>query len=187
MNRSNRRKKRKEYSRKILLLIVLVLFILVINKTFSRFSSAGKSAADVDVAFYILEEKTMSENIVLRDIQPGWKQDYTFSVANNDGTSISETAMQYTIAIRTTTNLPLKYKLYKNNEESAGIVENKITKDEDGVYYRIINFQEEQFGIEKKEENIYKIEITLPEEYNESKYQNILETIELKIDSKQII
>lgn len=187
MNRSNRRKKRKEYSKKLLLLIVLVLFVLVINKTFSRFSSSGKSVAGVDVAFYILEEKTMSENIVLRDIQPGLKEDYTFSIANNDGTIISETAMQYTIAIRTTTNLPLEYKIYKNGEESAGIKENKITKDENGVYYRIINFQEERFGIENKEENIYKIEITLPGEYNESKYQNILETIELTVDAKQII
>ena len=107
---SRRRRKINLYKKIILIIILLIFLLLVIKGTLARYSSSGQSEANVDVAFYLLKEEEISQIIALEEMMPSDDvYTYTFSVANNDGTDRTETALKYTISIKMTTNLPLTY------------------------------------------------------------------------------
>jgi hypothetical protein len=187
LNRESRRRKKKFHRKIILIFILLIILMVVIRNTYSRYSSYGTSAADVDVAFYFVKGETLSEDIVLDEIAPGNSYTYTFSVANNNGIQRTETALKYTITIKATTNLPLTYKLYVNDGNENIIEEYEITKDEDETYFKTMKSAEKTFGFKENEEDTYKLEITFPEEYNSMEYQGTIEYLEMKIDAQQIV
>ena len=125
-----RRRTNKFYNKIIIIFVLLIILVLVLKTTLARYSSSGKSEANVDVAFYLLKEQTLSQTIALEEMQPSDDiYTYTFSVANNDGTDRTETALKYTIAIRMTTNLPLTYGLYMN-DGTENLFDNIETKQE---------------------------------------------------------
>ena len=100
--------------------------------------------------------------------------------------------MEYDLKIRTTTNLPLEYRLYSNqnyNDTDALniITSDEITQDEDGTYFRIIKTNTESFSYKEKKENIYQLVVYFPQKYNTINYQDIIEGIEISVDSKQVI
>ena len=91
--------------------------------------------------------------------------------------------------VKTTTNMPFVYKLYKvngTNLEDVSLNERVIT-DEDGMYFRIIETGDYEFGFEEKTIDLYQLYIYYPEEYSTYEYQNIVENISITIDSKQIL
>ena len=118
---------------------------------------------------------------------------YNFKVANNDGKNRLETKLEYTLKIVTTTNLPLSYKLYMNENYNYNASTNIITKDtiektgEDGAYFRTLETAKQTFGFDKDEENIYHLVVTFPKEYDSFEYQDIIEGVTICIESKQII
>ena len=104
----------------------------------------------------------------------------------------SETDMEYTLKIRTTTNLPLEYKLYMNqsadNANSDDIIEIPIiTQDEDATYFKQLVEDKKEFPYTQGYTNTYTLVIEFPEEFKGIEYQDIIECIEISIDSKQII
>ena len=183
-----RRKNNKFYKKIILIFILLVLLIVGIKSTIARYSSSGQSSANVDVAFYLIKEQELSQTIALSEMMPSDDvYTYTFSVANNDGTDRTETALKYTIAIRMTTNLPLTYELYMN-DGSENLFEGYSTEtDADGTYFKTITSSEETFGFVANEQNTYKLQVKFPKEYNSVEYQGIIEALEIKINSQQIV
>jgi uncharacterized protein YxeA len=185
---SRRRRKNKLYSKVILIFVLVVILILILKGTFARYSSSGKSEANVDVAFYLLKEEQLSQTVALEEMQPSDDvYTYTFSVANNDGTNRTETALKYTISIKMTTNLPLTYSLYMN-EGTENLFENYTTEqDEDNTWFKQITSSECEFGFETDQQNTYKLEVKFPKEYNSVEYQGIIEALEIKVDSEQIV
>ena len=95
--------------------------------------------------------------------------------------------MEYFIKITTTTNLPLIYNLYQNDEETNIIDTEAIIQDEYGTYFKEITTSSTRFSHQKDEINTYKLIVKFPEEYNTPEYQNIVEAINITIDSKQVI
>lgn len=185
---SRRRRKVNLYKKIILILILLIFLLLVIKGTLARYSSSGQSEANVDVAFYLLKEEEISQNIALEEMMPSDEvYTYTFSVANNDGTDRTETALKYTISIKMTTNLPLTYELYMN-DGTENLFQNYTTEqDEYGTYFKTITSNEETFGFEADEQNTYKLQVRFPKEYNSVDYQGIIEALEIKVNSEQIV
>ena len=185
---SRRRRKVNLYKKIILILILLIFLLLVIKGTLARYSSSGQSKANVDVAFYLLKEEEISQNIALEEMMPSDEvYTYTFSVANNDGTDRTETALKYTISIKMTTNLPLTYELYMN-DGTENLFQNYTTEqDEYGTYFKTITANEETFGFETNEQNTYKLQVRFPMEYNSVEYQGIIEALEIKVNSQQIV
>ena len=57
---SRRRRKNKIYKKFILIFVLLVILLLTIKGTLAKYSSSGKSSANVDVAFYLLKEQELS-------------------------------------------------------------------------------------------------------------------------------
>ena len=194
---SRRRRKIKFYNKIIIIFVLVIALILMIRATLARYSSSGKSEANVDVAFYLLKDDYKSKVIALDDMIPGSTQKCEFSISNyyvdDEGNDvISETDMEYTLKIRTTTNLPLEYKLYMNqsadNANSDDIIEIPIiTQDEDATYFKQLVEDKQEFPYTQGYTNTYTLVIEFPEEFKGIEYQDIIECIEISIDSKQII
>lgn len=183
------RRRRKKLNNKILLIFVLlIILMLMIKGTLARYASSGNSKANVDVAFYLLKEEQISQTITLSEIEPNSKvHTYAFSVANNDGTKRTETALKYKITIKTTTNLPLTYELYVDDSEENLFEEYLTETDADGMFFKTFTTGERKFGYKENESDIYTLKIVFPEEYNWVDYQGIIDALEIKIDSEQII
>ena len=177
-------------NKKIFVLIFTILFIVMLSipKTLSKFSSTLQGDAIGSIAFYVIDLGLQNTEINLEEISPR-SEDYVydFSVANYNDTKQLETNAVYNVTIRTTTNLNLQYKLYKNGVEEDIFISNEIIKDEDGTYFRIMKANSEYFSFKEKEKNEYQLFINFPEEYKGYDYQGIIESIEIIVDSSQII
>lgn len=227
-----RERKAIRVKRRIKLLIALaIVFILykIIFSSYSLYESQANSNANVDVAFYCLEDEYQTETITLKDMIPDdtnyqnndtyqicSSQTCTFSVSNfyqetDEETGektdvISETDMECDIKIRTTTNLPLEYELYIDQDESQGITVLDATElkkghwDDDGTIFKYLvksTASDEDkangitdtidFSYNQASTRTYTLKITFPKEYKNYEYSNIIECIEITVDSHQVI
>lgn len=185
---SRKRKTNKIYKQILFIFGLIIILILTLKGTLAKYSSSGKSNANVDIAFYLLKEQELSETIALEEMEPSDNvYTYTFSIANNDGENRTETSLKYTISVRMTTNLPLTYILYQN-DGTENLFEGYTTEqDEYGTYFKEITSAESTFGYTQNEQNTYKLEIRFPKEYNSVEYQGIIEALEIKVNSEQVI
>lgn len=207
----------KRRMKMLLALVILFLLHKIIFSSYSLYESEANSTADIDVAFYTLEDEYATKVISLDEIIPGDERRIEFSVANyyineNNENVISETDMEYTLKIRTTTNLPLEYRLYKNQglgvDNLTNILELDVQSmpsknmylDADNTIFKSLvqaslSDEEKAQGITDFGEfyyttpatNTYILEFNLDEKYNSIDYQNIIECIEISVDSKQKI
>ena len=175
------------------LLLILVIVLFLIPTTLSKYESNSKSKAKAEVAFYVVDVGMFTENVLIEKIEPRVEPYiYNFTVSNNNGDKRVETNLEYELSIRTTTNLPLEYSLYMNeqyNDESSVsiITSDETTLDEDGTYFRYIKTDKLYFSHLYNETNNYQLVVYFPSDYKDAKYQDIYELLEIKIDSKQII
>lgn len=183
----------KKFIKILILLLSLILLIRLISITLSKYESRAAANPDIQVAFYVLNDDFQTMSLNLESLSPSDEPHiYTFSVSNTDGLNICETDMQYDLKIRTTTNLPIEYDLFMNeryNDSGATsiIKTNEVLKDDDGTYFRIITTDTQNFTYIKDKTNIYQLILTFPKKYNSIDYQDIIEGIEITVDSKQII
>lgn len=188
----NRRKKHISI-KLIILLICLIIFILFVLNALSRYQTSSRSIGDIEVAYYLLNADYQTADINLFSIIPR-QEPYVknFSVSNNNGTTRTETSLEYDLSITVTTNLPLRYELYLNqNYTSSGatniITRNVIEPDEYGTYFGKFGTDTEKFGHKNNETNMYQLVIYFPEQYRLVEYQDIMENIEVTVNSRQII
>lgn len=173
------------------LFVALILVICLLPKTFSKYETNIHATADVDAAFYVITTNYQYQTIQLTNIIPR-NESYaiTFSVANTDGQNRLETRLRYNLSIRATTNLPLTFELYEGivNENLTGIITNNVVEaDEYGTYFRTINTNTKYFSYLYDEITYYTLLIYFPETYKNYMYQDIIEAIEIIIDSEQIL
>lgn len=184
----SKKRTHKVYNKIILIIALLAVLVLILKGTLARYSSTGESSANVDVAFFLLKEQELSQTIALEEMMPSDDvYTYTFSVANNDGTSRTETALKYKIAIRMTTNLPLIYELYLNDGTENLFASYETEQDEHGTWFKTITSTEKTFGFEANETNTYKLQVSFPTAYNSVEYQGIIEALEIKVNAQQIV
>lgn len=171
----------------IILLILLVMLCFLIPFTLSRFKSEARGDAEIDVAFYLLNDTYTHQNITLEEMKPGDNKSYTFSVSNTDGTNRSEVTLDYEVLVRATTNLPLEYELEEivDNNETDVILSNDIVTDDDGTYFKEIKTSSETFEYDDDYTKLYKLTIKYPGDSKSHILQGICESIEIKILSKQ--
>ena len=186
------KRKRRRNRRKLIFMrfSMLILFLLVgtyiIQSGFARYRSTATAQADVDLAYYFVKASDISQDLKLERILPRQsKYIYTFSVANYDGNDRTETALDYTIQLKTTTNLPLNYVIHKQGETTNRITTTEAIADDDGTYFKYITATGDSFGFNQNEEDYYQIEIEFPVEYNSSQYEGIVEYVQLTVYSTQ--
>ena len=176
-----------------ILFVILLLIVVLFPLTYSRYETTATSNADIPVAYYILAAGYQYVDVKLPALLPrNEPYVYNFTISNNKGNQRTETLMEYDLKVVTTTNLQLNYELYINeNYQSSGstnkIVSTNIIQDEDGTYFKELTTNKSYFTYEYNETNNYTLLIYFPIEYNDYKYQDVMESIFLVIESKQII
>ena len=176
-----------------LLVSMLILFLLykIVFSSFSLYESEANSDADADVAYFVLNDEYQSQVIKLDSMNPGDTQNFVFNISNyvlDDDSEevVSEVDMEYTLKIRTTTNLPLEYELTRS--QSAGEEETfELVTDDDGTYFKKLLEETGTFSCDQGYTNTYTLTITFPTNENDIKYQDLIECIEVSVDSRQII
>lgn len=186
--RKRRRKNRIVIIKLFFWLILFLISICLIKKGFAKYKSTATSNTSVDFAYYLLKEESISHDLKLDSILPRAETyRYTFSISNFDGEDRTETALEYIIKLKTTTNLPLIYKVYKGDGVTDIITNTNVQADDDGTYFKYMTVQKDTIGFRQNETNTYVLEIEFPEEYNYSEYEGIIEYIQIIVDAQQRI
>lgn len=147
-----------------------------------------------------------SVDINLGVIKPGDTKYYKFDVYNylEDAVSgdifSSETSISYALKIITTTNLPLTYKLYLNqtpfSSSSSDLIggtdpssNSELITDGFGTFYKVFPIDERCFKLDTEELKMdrYTLVVEFPEEYSEVVYQDLIESIKIQLESKQVL
>lgn len=177
----------------ILLLLFLAFYIL--NRSFASYESNARLNAGIDQALYIFGTDEIDFNLDPEQIVPSDDPYvYKFSIQNYDDEKDTDVDIEYTVDLRTTTNLPITIKLYRNeNYDAAGannlLGDPVIKQDEDSAYYRTYN----QLGAydmpyTARTKDIYTIVINYPKSFSDYEvYADYIEDIEITIKSKQVI
>lgn len=190
-------KRRKRLNKKILAVLSIVMLagfltiFAILRLSNAKFVSTATSETELDVALYALSEENdltiLLDTLVPRD-EP---YVYNFSVVNTDGTNLTDTVLIYDLKIIATTNIPLEYKLCMNKTNcqsssvSNDINHDVVARDADGTYFRTMTTTRQEFGFEQEERNNYTLLVYFPSRYDSSQYQDLVESIQINVDSKQ--
>lgn len=99
----------------ILAVCIIVLCSIALTNTIARYRSEALASKDIEIAMYVFKEDHQTMSFKLDQMVPRAEPyQHTFSVTNSDSNNkIAQTSIDYDITIKTTTNLPLQYVLYK--------------------------------------------------------------------------
>lgn len=163
--------------------------------TLSKYQSSGIGNMNSNIAFYLISADYLTQNIKLTDLTPSDEAYvYTFTIGNKKEEEISEVDIEYTLSIVTTTNLPLRYELYENtNYQEEGSVNlisatnTVVSSDSDGTYFQNFTLNKEELYYQIPTTNTYTLVIYFDQTNNDAKYQDVVEGIQIIVDSRQII
>lgn len=174
--------------------ITIIIFILVTllfgtGITYSIFTSDAKTNTNQKIATFIFNsQKSDSIEIPLIDIYPSITKEYGFSVTNNTNVETSNVTINYQMIIKTYHFMPLNIKLYKVKDEKEELV---MTCDE--TYSRneenelVCNSPVQEMEFDQKKQDDYKIVVEFPSNYSEEEYTDLVDYIDLEINSWQKI
>lgn len=189
----------------IILLLILIILLSVIGMIMARYRSKATSAEEIEVAYYVLEaDFHQTQTLNLDSLVPysleGVNDDgiydhtkspykYNITVSNEKDGRLTETAVEYTVEIKATTNLPLEYYLYFDGEKQEIEVVDVIDGEGDNkIYYKQLITSTKEFGTQKGETHKYTLYVVFPGEYiDNAEYADIIELVEITVDSKQKI
>lgn len=176
----------------IMAIFVLLLVHRIVFNSFSLYESNATTNANIEVAYFLLDDTYEEKTIMLEDMKPGDTKEVDIAISNyfldEEGNEvITETDMQYTFKLRTTTNLPLEYSIFLNQSSDSGtnIVQMDTIQDDHDTYFYQLLEDTREFSYEDGQTNTYTLKITLPEQYNNVEYQNVIECIEVVVDGQQ--
>lgn len=176
----------------IMAIFVLLLVHRIVFNSFSLYESNATTNANIEVAYFLLDDTYEEKTIMLEDMKPGDTKEVDIAISNyfldEEGNEvITETDMQYTFKLRTTTNLPLEYSIFLNQSSDSGtnIVQMDTIQDDHDTYFYQLLEDTREFSYEEGQTNTYTLKITLPEQYNNVEYQNVIECIEVVVDGQQ--
>ncbi len=169
--------------------ILLIIAINLVPVVFSKYETKTDVKVSSKIAFYLLKEDYYTNTLTIHDMVP--RQEpyvFTFTISNYENDKVAEVDLKYDLMIRATTNLPLEYELYKNEYLTTNIIEEEEKiQDEYGTYFYNMKTKETQLLKEEKVLNTYTLKIYFKTTYINYMYQDIMENIEIIINSQQII
>ena len=178
-------------------LFVLILFIVIaiIPFTISKYETVSNGNINSNIAFYLFHDDYVVKNVSLANVDFS-KGLYVldFTISNQKDTKVSDVDINYILKIITTTNLPFEYELYENENYTSNGATNLISssntvveKDADGTYFQTFTMNEEQLLYRSPKVNRYTLVVRFADYYRNYKYQDMVESVRIVIDSEQII
>lgn len=177
------------------LILILCFSSYLLSVAYSKYEVKTRIFANIDKALYIFGTDDVKFNLDPSGIIPRDEPYvYKFSVSNFNSEKESDVDMEYNLKIRTTTNLPIEIKLYRNEDYKNSSATNlfntyDLVQDVDDAWYR--NYgpsQYYQMMFEKRTTDVYTIVINFPTIYRQNEiYADYIESIEVSLESRQII
>ena len=178
-------------------LFVLILFIVIaiVPFTISKYETVSNGNINSNIAFYLFHDDYVVKNVSLANVDFS-KGLYVldFTISNQKDTKVSDVDINYILKIITTTNLPFEYELYENenytSDEATNLISSSNTvveKDEDGTYFQTFTMNEEQLLYNSPKVNRYTFVVRFLDYYRNYKYQDMVESVRIVIDSEQVI
>ena len=159
----------------ILLLLVLFLASYLFKIAYARYETSTKINANI--------QKALKSSPYV----------YKFSVSNFNDEHETDVDISYDLSIRTTTNLPITIKLYRNELYDSSGATNLFSgstslQDSDGAWYRLYKCPDSyEMYYKNKTTDVYTIVVNFPQEYaKDLTYENDIENIEVNIKSRQM-
>lgn len=215
MNKSFKQKKRINFLSVFLILDIFVLFTMFRTSN-ATYTSNAIGTSEMEVALYAFSFDKFSEvddvytgnvladsvDINLGDIEPGETKYYKFKVYNylEEGNNkvVGETNISYQLKIITTTNLPLRYRLYLNQSpyssnssslinETDATATTDLIKDGFGTYYKVFPVEEKCFKFDALKYDEYTLVVDFYDQYSDILYQDLIESIKVQVASRQVV
>ncbi len=186
-------KSKNNLSTVIVLFIVLLMLLVIVPMSLSKYESSADSNLNTSVAYYVLDTSYQYLDVRLPDIVPrSQPYIYNFTISNNKDGKRAEVSLEYDLMVKATTNLELRYELYVNEDYNSStaqniIYSNEVVTDTHGTYFRELKAPKKFFDYRYNETNSYTLLVYFDEIYKNYKYQNIIESIFIIIDSRQTI
>lgn len=182
---------------KMTIVFIFVVFALnLLSSTVARYESSSSSVAKASVALYLLDAGSYTRTISLGQIVPSDNPYvYSFYVSNNKDGKRCETELDYSVKFKVTTNLPLTYEVYKNENYTDTGATNAVSTietylDDDDTYFRRISLNNAgSFGYTSDQTDVYNLVVRFPSSYKTraEDYQGAVELVTLIVESEQTI
>lgn len=179
-------KKLTKISAILIVAVLLIGALAVFPATFSRYVANGSSEAKVKIAFSLLRVDDLHHTIKLDEILPNDQyQEYTFAVRNYDesGTRI-DVNMNYTITLRTTTNIPITYELYDGDGHAVSTT-NELVTDDYGTIFNTAKTTSFHVTYHEDSSNVFVLKYKLSSAYHGEEYAELADLIEIIVDAEQ--
>ena len=166
--------------------ISIFILLVILKSTYASFETNSSGNALSKVAFYILNTKTETENLKISNIKPDGKDNnYLITVSNFNDTKVSDVDLEYSLEIRTTTNIPVTYKLYLNDSSDNIMSTKELVNDTDNTYFYKYKSILQKFTHQVKRTDTYKLVINFPSNYNDEVYQSMIDNVEISVNARQ--
>lgn len=158
-----------------LVFLCIVTTIIVATISLSKFKTIIATSSNAKVAVPIIDLSSTSLKV---SITPLEEKTYTFSVTNNKDGRKSETAMEYTLQIKSLSNLPLEFELYTYDNSEKG--ENNLLSGSGKITDKI------QMNIEENVLHTYQLKIKWKTDELDYRYSQVADYIQIVLNSNQI-
>lgn len=176
---------------KIYLVIILVMLITFFSGiTYSFFhSNATMNSSNQEIAGFVFETKNLDQiDLNLNGLIPGENREYLFLVTNKNKENISDVNIEYQLSIKTYHFIPLTIELYQIKEEKEILVGKCDETDGRNEENELVCSMPISTLINSEEQiDDYKLKISFPIEYNDISYSNLVDYINIEIESWQKI
>ena len=174
-----------------ILLVVTLVTIRSFEFTQARYESQVDMALTPNIAFFVVDVGTQEGTIKLESMIPrSDPYEYEFNVSNFNQTKHANVDLTYSIELITTTNMPLKFRVYKGNNLILNEEAGTETTDDNGVYYRhMLVSGVSTMLFSNNVTDTYKLWVYFPESNanNPEGYAGVIDLVDIKINAEQVV
>lgn len=174
------------------LMIIMAMFIIMAfgtGITYSVFTSDVFGNANQKIAKFIFNAEEVEElHLSLTDMYPGVTKEYQFSVSNNSSGNLTNVTLNYNMIIKTYHFMPTEIKLYRmegSNETLVISCDETFNRNDENEL--LCNTENIEMSFKKEELHNYKLEVSFPSLYNSEEYTDLVDYIDIEINSWQKI
>lgn len=191
--------KTKEFNDKpiifsLIVIMLLLILVVIIRSTHASYESNVEVTFGSETALFIYGVGTLTFNMDTEGIIPSdTAYVYPFTVNNFKDERHADVDIDYTMKIRTTTNMPLSYELLYDEEYSSSrtnkLTNEQIIQDSQGTWYKKYDV-DGTYRMSWNEDHTdnFKIVVYYPiSNATHTEYAGSIENIEIIIDAVQVI
>jgi len=175
---------------KILTIIIISLTIVMgFGITYSYFNSSADGTEDQNIAKFVFNTESLDElSLSLVDMHPGDIEEFAFSVSNDNSGTLTEVTLEYQLTIKTYHYAPLKITFYEVDGETETLAltcDETYARDDNNMLVCTSSIYELDYIATTLDD--YKIKVEFGSDYDQSEYADLVDFINIEINSWQKI